>query len=124
MTPLARRRLLAVLLLATLVAVVLDLSGSGLPGRARSVAAAAIVDAVRATLDKTPPELAGDIVDRGIVLTGGGALLKGMDDRLRHETGIPIHVADNPLDAVVLGAGKCVDNLDTLQRILVTDRRR
>jgi rod shape-determining protein MreB len=84
----------------------------------------AIVDAVKATLDKTPPELAGDIADRGIVLTGGGALLKGMDDRLRHETGIPVHVADNPLDAVVLGAGRCVDNLETLQRILVTDRRR
>jgi rod shape-determining protein MreB len=83
----------------------------------------AIVDAVKATLDKTPPELAGDIVDRGIVLTGGGALLKGMDERLRHETGIPIHVADNPLDAVVLGAGKCVDNIETLNRILVTDRR-
>ncbi|ONI76554.1 rod shape-determining protein [Kribbella sp. ALI-6-A] len=84
----------------------------------------AIVDAVKATLDKTPPELAGDIVDRGIVLTGGGALLKGMDERLRHETGIPIHVADNPLDAVVLGAGKCVDNIETLNRILVTDNRR
>jgi rod shape-determining protein MreB len=83
----------------------------------------AIVDAVKATLDKTPPELAGDIVDRGIVLTGGGALLKGMDERLRHETGIPIHVAENPLDAVVLGAGKCVDNIETLNRILVTDRR-
>jgi rod shape-determining protein MreB len=84
----------------------------------------AIVDAVKATLDKTPPELAGDIVDRGIVLTGGGALLKGMDERLRHETGIPIHVAENPLDAVVLGAGKCVDNIETLNRILVTDNRR
>lgn len=84
----------------------------------------AIVDAVKATLDKTPPELAGDIVDRGIVLTGGGALLRGLDERLRHETGIPIHVAENPLDAVVLGAGKCVDNIDTLQRILVTDTRR
>jgi rod shape-determining protein MreB and related proteins len=84
----------------------------------------AIVDAVKATLDKTPPELAGDIVDRGIVLTGGGALLQGLDERLRHETGIPIHVADNPLDAVVLGAGKCVDNIDTLQRILVNDSRR
>jgi rod shape-determining protein MreB and related proteins len=83
-----------------------------------------IVDAVKATLDKTPPELAGDIVDRGIVLTGGGALLKGLDERLRHETGIPIHVADNPLDAVVLGAGKCVDNIETLQRILVTDHHR
>ncbi|HEY3005780.1 MAG TPA: rod shape-determining protein [Kribbellaceae bacterium] len=85
---------------------------------------AAIVDAVKATLDKTPPELAGDIVDRGIVLTGGGALLKGLDERLRHETGIPIHITDNPLYDVVLGAGKCVDNIDTLQRILVTDTRR
>jgi rod shape-determining protein MreB and related proteins len=84
----------------------------------------AIVDAVKATLDKTPPELAGDIVDRGIVLTGGGALLMGLDERLRHETGIPIHVAENPLDAVVLGAGKCVDNIETLQRILVTDHHR
>ncbi|MGH3465599.1 MAG: rod shape-determining protein [Kribbellaceae bacterium] len=84
----------------------------------------AIVDAVKATLDKTPPELAGDIVDRGIVLTGGGALLQGLDERLRHETGIPIHVAENPLDAVVLGAGKCVDNIETLNRILVTDNRR
>ena len=58
----------------------------------------AIVDAVRATLDQTPPELAGDIMDRGIVLTGGGALLRGLDERLRHETGMPVHVAEDPLD--------------------------
>jgi rod shape-determining protein MreB len=83
-----------------------------------------IVDAVKTTLDKCPPELSGDLMDRGIALTGGGALLKGMDERLRHETGIPIHVAENPLDAVVLGAGKCVDNIETLNRILVTDNRR
>ena len=57
----------------------------------------AIVDAVRATLDQTPPELAGDIMDRGIVLTGGGALLRGLDERLRHETGMPVHVAEDPL---------------------------
>ena len=56
----------------------------------------AIVDAVRATLDQTPPELAGDIMDRGIVLTGGGALLRGLDERLRHETGMPVHVARGP----------------------------
>jgi hypothetical protein len=55
-----------------------------------------IVDAVRVTLDKTPPELAGDIMDRGLVLTGGGALLRGLDDRLRHETGMPVHIADDP----------------------------
>ena len=54
----------------------------------------AIIDAVRTTLDKTPPELAGDIMDRGVVLTGGGALLRGLDERLRHETGMPVHVAD------------------------------
>ena len=57
----------------------------------------AIIDAVRVTLDQTPPDLAGDILDRGIVLTGGGALLRGLDDRLRHETGMPVHVAEDPL---------------------------
>ena len=63
----------------------------------------AIVDAVKTTLDKCPPELSGDIMDRGIVLTGGGALLKGLDERLRHETGMPIHIADDPLDSVAHG---------------------
>ena len=59
----------------------------------------AIVDAVSTTLDQTPPELAGDIMDRGIVLTGGGALLRGLDERIRHETGMPVHVAEDPLDS-------------------------
>ena len=63
-----------------------------------------IVDAVRTTLDQTPPELAGDIMDRGIVLTGGGALLRGLDERLRHETGMPVHIADDPLTSVAMGA--------------------
>ena len=62
-----------------------------------------IVDAVRTTLDQTPPELAGDIMDRGIVLTGGGALLRGLDERLRHETGMPVHVAEDPLTSVAHG---------------------
>lgn len=84
----------------------------------------AIVDAVRATLDQTPPELAGDIMDRGIVLTGGGALLRGLDDRLRHETGMPVHVADEPLTSVALGAGRCVEEFEALQAVLVSDRRR
>jgi rod shape-determining protein MreB len=84
----------------------------------------AIVDAVRATLDQTPPELAGDIMDRGIVLTGGGALLAGLDDRLRHETGMPVHVAEDPLTSVVLGAGKCVEQFEALRQVLVSDRRR
>jgi rod shape-determining protein MreB and related proteins len=84
----------------------------------------AIVDAVRTTLDKTPPELAGDIMDRGLVLTGGGALLRGLDERLRHETGMPVHVADDPLHSVALGAGKCVEEFEALQQVLVSEPRR
>ena len=84
----------------------------------------AIVDSVRVTLDKTPPELAGDIMDRGVVLTGGGALLRGLDERLRHETGMPVHVADTPLDSVAMGAGKCVEEFEALQQVLVSEPRR
>jgi rod shape-determining protein MreB len=84
----------------------------------------AIIDSVRATLDMTPPELAGDIMDRGLVLTGGGALLRGLDERLRHETGMPVHVADGPLDSVALGAGKCVEEFEALQQVLVSEPRR
>jgi rod shape-determining protein MreB len=83
-----------------------------------------IIDSVRTTLDKTPPELAGDIMDRGVVLTGGGALLRGLDERLRHETGMPVHVADSPLDSVALGAGKCVEEFEALQQVLVSEPRR
>jgi len=83
----------------------------------------AIVDAVKATLDKTPPELSGDLMDRGIVLTGGGAHLKGLDERLRHETDMPIHIADNPLDSVALGSGKCVEEFEALQQVLISEPR-
>jgi len=83
-----------------------------------------IVDAVRATLDQTPPELAGDIMDRGIVLTGGGALLRGLDERISHETGMPVHVAQDPLSAVVLGSGKCVEEFEALQQVLVAENVR
>jgi rod shape-determining protein MreB len=83
-----------------------------------------IVDTVKATLDKCPPELAGDVMDRGIALTGGGALLRGIDQRLREETGIPVYVADNPLDSVVLGTGKCVEDFETLRQVLVQEPRR
>ncbi|UYM04312.1 rod shape-determining protein [Solicola gregarius] len=83
-----------------------------------------IIDAVRTTLDKTPPELAGDIMDRGLVLTGGGALLRGLDERLRHETGMPVHVADDPLHSVAMGAGKCVEEFEALQQVLVSEPRR
>jgi rod shape-determining protein MreB len=85
---------------------------------------ALIVDAVKTTLDKCPPELAGDVMDRGIALTGGGALLRGLDERLRQETGMPVHLADNPLDSVVLGTGKCVEDFDTLRQVLVPESRR
>jgi rod shape-determining protein MreB len=84
----------------------------------------AIIDSVRTTLDKTPPELAGDIMDRGVVLAGGGALLRGLDERLRHETGMPVHVADTPLHSVALGAGKCVEEFEALQQVLVSEQRR
>jgi rod shape-determining protein MreB len=83
----------------------------------------AIVDAVKQTLDRTPPELASDIMDRGIVLAGGGALLRGLDERLRQETGMPIVIADAPLDCVVLGSGKCIEDFDSLSRVFVPEAR-
>jgi rod shape-determining protein MreB len=83
----------------------------------------AIVDAVKNTLDRTPPELAADIMDRGIVLTGGGALLRGLDERLKHETGMPIHVSENPLHAVALGAGRCLEEIESLKNVLITSAR-
>ncbi len=82
-----------------------------------------IVDAVKTTLDKCPPELSGDIMDRGIALTGGGALLKNLDERFREETGMPIHMVDNPLDSVVLGSGKCVEDFEALRQVLVPEPR-
>lgn len=78
-----------------------------------------IVQAVRIALEQTPPELAADIVDRGIVLTGGGALLKGLDQLLRDETSLPITVVDDPLSTVVIGTGKALDNLDILKEVTV-----
>ena len=78
-----------------------------------------IVEAVRVALEMTPPELAADIVDQGIVLTGGGALLKNLDKRLRNETGMPIIVADDPLSSVVLGSGRALDNLDILREVTI-----
>jgi len=82
-----------------------------------------IIDAVKTTLDRTPPELCGDIMDRGIVLTGGGALLKGLDERLRHETGMPVIIAEQPLNCVVMGSGKCVEEFEALQQVLISEPR-
>jgi len=79
----------------------------------------AIVQAVRVALEQTPAELAADIVDRGIVLTGGGALLRGIDERLRQETNLPIFVVDDPLSAVVMGTGIALDNLELLREVCI-----
>jgi rod shape-determining protein MreB len=76
-----------------------------------------IVQAVRDALEKIPPELSADIYDRGVVLTGGGALLRNLDKRLREETGLPVLVADNPLTSVVLGAGKILSDLPLLRKV-------
>jgi rod shape-determining protein MreB len=78
-----------------------------------------IVEAVRVALEKTPPELAADIVDKGIMLAGGGALIRNLDILLREETGLPIMIADDPLCAVVLGSGKALDQIDILSQVTV-----
>ncbi len=79
----------------------------------------AIVETIKIALEQTPPELASDIVDRGIVLTGGGALLKNLDHLLRLETGLPITITEDPLTTVVLGSGKALDEIDVLKEVLV-----
>ena len=80
---------------------------------------AQVVEVVRLVLDVCPPELAGDLLDTGVVLTGGGALLRGWTERLRHELGVPVRVADRAEHAVIRGAGTCVDDLSVLRRVLV-----
>lgn len=82
---------------------------------------ATIVQAVRAVLERTPPELAADVIDRGIVLTGGGALLRHLDELLTQETGVPCYVADNPLECVAIGASIALDHLDIIERSLPTE---
>ncbi len=82
-----------------------------------------IIEAVRQTLERTPPELSADILDRGVMLTGGGALLKGLDERIKMETNLPVHVSEDPLIAVVMGAGKVIDNLNDYQKVLIRNRR-
>ncbi len=81
-----------------------------------------IVEGIRATLERCPPELAADLVERGIVLVGGGALLKGMDQLVSEETGLPVHVAEDPLSAVAEGTGRLLDELDFLKKVSHTAR--
>ncbi len=82
----------------------------------------AIVEATRFTLEKTPPELSSDLIERGIVLAGGGSLLRGLDKLLSEETGLPVHNAENPIDAVALGTGKVLTELRYLRRVTVTTK--
>jgi rod shape-determining protein MreB len=82
-----------------------------------------VVEAVRQALERTPPELASDILDRGIVLTGGGALLRSFDKRLREETNLPVNIAEDPLTCVVRGAGKVIENFDHYTKVLEKSRR-
>lgn len=78
-----------------------------------------IIEGIKTTLERTPPELAGDIVDKGIVLAGGGALLKGLDKLIHEETGLPVMIAEDPLSCVALGAGKALDDLNVLREIAI-----
>jgi rod shape-determining protein MreB len=82
-----------------------------------------IVDSVRITLERCPPELSADLVDRGLVLAGGGALLRGFDKLLSEETGLPVHVAEDPLSAVAEGTGKCLNELKFLRQVASTGRQ-
>jgi len=82
-----------------------------------------IIEAVRQSLERTPPELASDILERGIILTGGGALLRGLDKRLRQETNLPVVIADDPLTCVVRGTGKVLENMQQYSKVLMKSRR-
>ena len=82
-----------------------------------------VLPKIKATLDETPPDLVADLSRTGIVLAGGGALLKGLTERLIKETGMPVRVADDPLYSVVIGAGRCVENIEMLQQILAPESR-
>ncbi|WP_079412492.1 rod shape-determining protein [Alkalithermobacter paradoxus] len=82
-----------------------------------------IVEGIKATLERTPPELAADIIENGIMLTGGGALLKGLDRLIKEETGMPVHVAENPLDCVAIGTGKSVEDKEIFDKVLMHNKR-
>jgi len=86
---------------------------------ALSESVATIMNAIRVALERTPPELSADISDRGIVLTGGGAMLKNLDKRIREETGLPVSIAEDPLASVVLGTGKMLTDFKLLRRVAI-----
>jgi rod shape-determining protein MreB len=82
-----------------------------------------IIEAVRQALEETPPELSADILDKGIVVTGGGALIRGIDKRLREETNLPINIAEDPLTCVARGTGKVLENMAEFSKVLIKSRR-
>jgi rod shape-determining protein MreB len=85
---------------------------------------ALVIDAIKETLERTPPELAADIIDRGITLTGGGAMLRGLDRLIQKETGIDVHIAENPLDCVAAGTGSVLENLELLREVVADAERK
>lgn len=82
-----------------------------------------ILDAIKSTLENTPPELAADIMEQGITLTGGGALLEGLDKLIVAETGMPVNIAENPLDCVAMGTGKALESIEVFKKILPNKKR-
>ncbi len=82
-----------------------------------------IIDSIKQTLEATPPELAADIMEYGITLTGGGALLRGLDELITSETGMPVNIANEPLNCVALGTGLVLEHIDTLKSVLVSPRK-
>jgi len=91
--------------------------------KALSEPVSSILEAIKVTLEKTPPELAADVMDRGIVMAGGGSLLRGLDRLVSEETGMPVYVAEEPLFCVAVGTGKVLENLDVLKRVLITPKK-
>ncbi len=91
--------------------------------RALSEPVRAILDAIRQTLEKTPPELASDIMDRGIMMAGGGVLLRGLDRLVNEETRMPVHLAEEPLLAVAYGSGRVLENIDVLRKVLISPKK-
>ena len=91
--------------------------------RALSEPVSGIIEAVKVTLEKTPPELAADIMDRGIVMSGGGSLLRGLDTLLNRETGMPVHIAEEALSCVAIGTGRALETLDVLKRVLMSPKK-
>lgn len=91
--------------------------------KALSEPVSSIIEAIKATLEQTPPELAADIMDRGIVMAGGGSLLRGLDRLVSEQTGMPVHLADEPLLAVAYGAGRVLENIDVLRKVLIQPKK-